>query len=83
LFEGGDLGGEGGGDELGGVHGQGGFAVGAQFVDVLLDGGQLGGVGAVEAAVGALEADRAGAAAGFDVAGFGAAAVRTATERSS
>ncbi len=75
LFEGSDLGGEGGDDELGRVHREGGFAVCAQFVDVLFDGGQVGGVGAVEAAAGALEADRAGAAAGFDVAGFGAAAV--------
>lgn len=62
-----------------GVHGLGGFAVGAQFVEVLLDGGEVGGVGAVEAAAGALEADRARGSAG-DVAGFSAS---TATERSS
>ncbi|WP_254651125.1 hypothetical protein [Streptomyces sp. GbtcB7] len=75
LLEGGDLGGEGGEGEFGGVHGLGCFAVGAQFVDVLFDRRKVGGVGAVEAAAGALEADGAGAACGFDVAGFGAASV--------
>lgn len=62
-------------NEFRGVHGLGCFAVGAQFVDVLFDRREVGGVGAVEAAAGALETDGAGAACGFDVAGFGAAAV--------
>ena len=55
LLEGGDLSGEGGNDEFGGGRGLGCFAVGAQFVDVLFDRRKVGGVGAVEAAAGALK----------------------------
>jgi hypothetical protein len=71
-----DLRGQAGQHVIGGVHRLGGFPVGAQAGDVLFEGGQVGGVGPVEAAPGALEADRAGAAAGFDVGGLGAVAER-------
>ena len=64
------------GDVVGGADRAGGFPVGAQVGDVLFQGGQVGGVGPVEAAAGALEADRAGTAAGGDVGRFGAVAER-------
>ncbi|MDT3727648.1 hypothetical protein ROS62_23300 [Streptomyces sp. DSM 41972] len=70
-----DLVGEVAGDEAGGVQRVSGLAVGAQLVEVFFDGGQLGGVGAIEAAAGALEAQRAALAAGFDVGRLGAVAV--------
>lgn len=76
LVEGGDLFVEVAGDEAADVHRGGGFAVGLQRGDVVFDGGQVGRVGAVEAASGALEPDRAGFAAGLDVAGLAAVAER-------
>src|SRR5207344_2247075 len=69
IGEGVDLRGEVVDDVVGGADRRGGLPVGAQGGDVLFEGGQVGRVGAVEAAAGALEADRAGAAAGFTLDG--------------
>src|SRR5659263_100253 len=74
--EGADLGGEVIDHVVGGADRLGGLPVGAQAGDVLLEGGQVGRVGSVEAAAGALEADRAGATTGLDVGRFGAVAER-------
>jgi hypothetical protein len=76
LAEGGDLFVEVAHDEGVDVHGGGGFPVGLERGEVFFDGRQVGRVGAVEAAAGALEPDRAGFAAGLDVAGFAAVAER-------
>ena len=76
-----DLGGDVGQHVVGGADRAGGFPVGTQVGDVLFQGGQVGGVGPVEAAAGALEADRAALAAGLDVARPDAFANGTATER--
>jgi hypothetical protein len=71
-----DFGGEVVDDEVGGVDGLCCFPVGLQRSDVILNCWNVGRVGSVEAASGALEADGACLAAGFDVGGFGAVAVR-------
>jgi hypothetical protein len=76
VLEGVDLVGEVSRDELGDVQGSRGFAVCLECPDVVLDCGEEGGVGSVEAAAGALKPDRALAAAGFDVGRFGAVAER-------
>jgi hypothetical protein len=72
VSEGVDLGGQARGDVGSGADREGGFPVGAQAGDVLFEGGQVGRVGPVEAAAGALEADRSRAAAGVDVGWLGA-----------
>jgi len=76
LAEGGDLFVEVADDERVDVHRGGGFPVGPKRSEVLFDGGKVGRVRAVEAAASALEPDRAGFPAGFDVAGFAAVAER-------
>jgi len=76
VLEGVDLVGEVAHDERGDVQGPRGLAVGFECPDVVLDCGEEGWVGSVEAAAGALEPDRALAAAGLDVGWFGAVAER-------
>ena len=74
--EGVDLAGEVGDHVVGCFHRQGGLPVGPQAGNVLLEGREVGGVGSVEAAAGALEADGTGTAAGSHVGRLGAVAER-------